>query len=277
MQSTIRVWEGYRIFISLRLLSTDVLAYCQTFENKSSVPPNPPAVLVEVVVVSVEIGIALAHPPKSSSPETVGGDLAAVLDVDIPQPEPISLAVSVSGIFIMLDGAVEAGAGSGVFHASLPHGSMLLDSMLAVVVTTGLGAGCGSGAGVGFERLKTELMLLESGEDAAGGEVVVGAVVVIGGEERSNRSLEADVGGELGFGAGAVAVFVKLKSRPLDDVDGVRPWGFCDGFDDVVRLSKRPPPVEEMLGEVTLGAAGADFTLAKFARFEKGDGFSCCF
>lgn len=223
MQSTIRVWEGYRIFISLRLLSTDVLAYCQTFENKSSVPPNPPAVLVEVVVVSVEIGIALAHPPKSSSPETVGGDLAAVLDVDIPQPEPISLAVSVSGIFIMLDGAVEAGAGSGVFHASLPHGSMLLDSMLAVVVTTGLGAGCGSGAGAGFERLKTELMLLRGGDAGLVGEVVAVAVVVIGGEARSNKSLDADAGGGFGFGAGAVAVFVKLKSSSFGEVDGLCP------------------------------------------------------
>jgi hypothetical protein len=65
--------------------------YSQTFENKSSLPPNPPAgfdVVFDCVVVFVcagAVGAALLQPPKSSSCATCGaphpGLLGAACDV----------------------------------------------------------------------------------------------------------------------------------------------------------------------------------------------------
>ena len=54
------------------------IAHSQTFENKSSFPPNPPAGLlalvfaVLVLVVAAVVGAALLQPPKSSSPPHPG-------------------------------------------------------------------------------------------------------------------------------------------------------------------------------------------------------------
>lgn len=115
------------------------IPYSHTLEKRSSAPPNPPAGLVELVVVVAvvvpdETGAALVQPPKSSSAATVGVGLDAALGA--PQPLPMSLAVRVSGTFIIddaVDGAARAGSGaaSGVLHALPPQGSMLADIMLA--------------------------------------------------------------------------------------------------------------------------------------------------
>jgi len=81
-----------------------LLIYSQTLENKSSFPPNPPAVLPPlelfcfVVDVVVRDGAALVHPPKSSSGATVGVGLLA----GAPHPAPMSLAVRVSGTLIAM-------------------------------------------------------------------------------------------------------------------------------------------------------------------------------
>lgn len=102
-------------------------------EKRSSFVGNPP------VGLDVEPGLllrpggaavgALAHPPKSSSAETVGWGLGA----GFPQADPRSFAVIVSGTFmlIVLAGAFGSGGGSGVLHASLPHGSILPENRLA--------------------------------------------------------------------------------------------------------------------------------------------------
>lgn len=106
-----------------------------------------------------DTGAALAQPPKSSSSVTEG---AGGLDVvgEAPQPAPTSLAVSVSGSFIIedgLEGAGAAGSGSGVLHAFEPHGSIAAGLRLGmeVVVLTGLGGSAGLGAGL--LRLNAEL------------------------------------------------------------------------------------------------------------------------
>lgn len=79
------------------------LSYSQTLENRSSDPPNPPAGLGGAVFVVEDTGAALAQPPKSSSSVTEGaGGLDAVGEA--PQPAPTSLAVSVSGSFIIEEG-----------------------------------------------------------------------------------------------------------------------------------------------------------------------------
>lgn len=120
-----------------------LIPYSHTLEKRSSAPPNPPAGLVElfvVVVVPDDTGAALVQPPKSSSAATVGVGLGAALGA--PQPPPMSLAVKVSGTFIIdaVDGAAGAGpgVGSGVLQALPPQGSMLADIILtAVAVATG--------------------------------------------------------------------------------------------------------------------------------------------
>lgn len=194
----------------------------------------------------------------------------------------------------MLVGA-GAGAGSGVPHASLPHGSRLLENMLLVIlevdeVVVALGGGAEAA-----DRLKAELM--DGGEE---GEVGLGAegavkdgvakafdeksdVALVGGDTgdaQSNKSFEAagaegcgrEVTGEAG-----VAFFVKLKSRPLDETEGLRAAVCCAGGLLVTgeKLSNRlpPPPV----GDVTCGAAGDDLAFEKPDSPEKGDGFSCDF
>jgi hypothetical protein len=106
----------------------------------------------------------------------VAGGLAA----GAPQPAPMSLAVRVSGSFIVMVGdsfRVEAagggaGAGSGVLHASLPQGFALTENILPVVlevevVVVALGAAGAAAA----ERLNAELIDGGSAGFGAGGSV----------------------------------------------------------------------------------------------------------
>lgn len=107
-----------------------------------------------------ETGAALAQPPKSSSSATEGaGGLDAEADEEAPQPAPTSLAVSVSGSFIIEEGWEAGGAaGSGSLQAFEPQGSMAAELRLAMgaAVLTGCGGGA-AGLGAGLLRLNAEL------------------------------------------------------------------------------------------------------------------------
>lgn len=176
-----------------------------------------------------EIGAALVHPPKSSSAATVGAcfeppDVEAVA----PQPAPMSLAVRVSGTFI-IDGpeGSAAGAGSGVLQAlPPPQGSMLAGSALAIdaVVADMLDFGAAdTGAGTGGLRLKAafssfcgEIAVGAGGEDTLDG--ATGA-----GDDSPKRSLDNDEdGGGFGLDGGGDAKLVNPESKPLEEIDVVR-------------------------------------------------------
>lgn len=93
--------------------------------------------------------------------------------------------------------------------------------------------------------MKIELRSADGKDTGLGGGEVV---VVRGGDDMPNKSLEEVEAGGLGFDAG-VAVLVKPKPRPLGEMEvGRCGCGFCAVLD--VRLSNNPPPVE-ILGEVT--------------------------
>lgn len=136
-------------------MQNEALFYSHTFENKSSFAANPPAagLLLLVVVLVLLTGAALVHPPKSSSGATVAAEavvvgvvVVAAAAVGAPQPAPISLEVRVSGILIEseMEGCADAvdfaaegvgtGAGSGVFQAFPPHGSMLDEENILVTL-----------------------------------------------------------------------------------------------------------------------------------------------
>jgi hypothetical protein len=187
--------------------------YFQTFENRSSLPPNPPfeGLLLPMLVM---VGAALAQPPKSSSAATVGAAVSATAGVgagldtigDAPQPAPMSLEVKVSGIFMVLDdeGAGAAGGvgvGSGLLQALPPHGSMLADENRLVkfedVDVVGAALGAGWGELLLGDRLNTEFRF---GAACGGTGFGRGGDVdfVADGAVRSNKSLENDGAG--GFG-----------------------------------------------------------------------------
>lgn len=193
-------------------VSSPVPTHSQTFENKSSAPPNPPAGFVALVTPPPptpppppETGAALSQPPKSSSPDIVGAGFEGA-----PQPAPTSFAVRVSGTFIMEAGegvaTAPAGSGSGVLHAlpPPPHGSMVEERMFAVTagVDTLDGSGLGSGLGAGGgDELRLKADFISSWGDAMdmGGGGGGAAVVVGGGDERPKRSSEADGAGGCGL------------------------------------------------------------------------------
>jgi hypothetical protein len=182
------------------------------------------SLLVPVVVLVVVTGAALVQPPKSSSEATVGVALEELLLDDTPQPPPMSLAVSISGTFIVLEidgdtaGRVvladgDVGAGSGVLQALPPHGSIAEDENMLVtvdvdVVAVVLGAGLDVLDDViDDERLKTEFTFVEDGGDAGlGGGGDIDVVVVTDGDTRSNRSFLAEGAGGFDLDAGVVVV-----------------------------------------------------------------------
>lgn len=107
--------------------------YCHTFENKSSLPPNPPpeGLVVGGFEAAGVTGAALFHPPKSSSAAIVGGSLKLfppskfdVVVVELPQNEK-SLVVGIAGDLLSVFGFVLV-AGSGLAQALFePQGSSL--------------------------------------------------------------------------------------------------------------------------------------------------------
>jgi hypothetical protein len=139
--------------------------------------------------------------------------------------------------------------------------------------------------GVGLLRLKADF-------SSCWGEVVVGGArtgggeiedVESGGDENPKRSLESEDEGGLGFGCGGGDWKLEKppKSCPFDETEVVRDCGFAGGNVGDVRLSNKPPPPpalpEEGVGDVTLGAAGADLLFAKLVNPANGEGFSVCF
>lgn len=197
-----------------------------------------------------------------------------------PQPAPISLAVRVSGTFI-IDAAVvvvegAGGAGSGVDQAlPPPQGSMLAGRALAIDAVDAAGAwGLGGG---GALMLKAELSSCCGDEMTGGGDGDATAAGAGGGDDRPNRSFDRDDdGGGFGLVGGGEAKPPNPESNPLEEIDVVRDWGLAGGMVGEVRLSnKLPPPPVEMVGEEILGAAGVDF--AKLVRLAKGEGFSAGF
>lgn len=180
--------------------------YSQTLLKRSSAPPpNPPAGLVEpllfvVVVAEGVMGEALVQPPKSSSAATVGVGLGA----GAPQPLLMSLAVKVSGTFIMdavdvVGAGAGAGVGSGLLQALPPQGSIIPAAAAVAAGTSGF-AGCWGGGERtgGLEILNAELISC-CGDDTVG---LGGAAGARGGEERPKRSFESDDDGGLGLGCG---------------------------------------------------------------------------
>ena len=215
----------------------------------------------------VLVGAALVQPPKSSSAVTSG----CVVGLDgAPQPAPMSLDVSFSGIFIVADtdepgASVVTGAGSGVLQGSLAQGSMLTEErtfpMLVVEVEV-VAAGSVAGAGLVVEeveeRLNAEVMV-----GSANGDVVLGAggevVVVTAGAAKSKRSSEADgvdfvKTGDVGF-AGT------LKPFALDEIEVFRDEAGLGAGLLKAMLSKSPSPPEvaevaEAAGVVVEGGLG---------------------
>lgn len=186
-------------------------------------------ILFVVAVVEDETGAALVQPPKSSSAATARAGLEPADADGAPQPAPMSLAVRVSGIFIIEEvaGAV-AGAGSGVFHAlPPPQGSMLAGRALAmdavVADTLDLGAGAETGAGAGELRLKAAFNSCcgEVADDASGDDTL--AEETGAGEDSPKRSLDNEEDGGGGFGLdGGDAKLVNPESKPLDEIEVVR-------------------------------------------------------
>lgn len=198
-----------------------------------------------VVLVPGEVGTALAHPPKSSSAATVGAGFEAALEDGTPQPAPMSLAVNVSGTFI-IDSVLEGtgGAGSGVLQASAPQG--FAENMLVAVEVAAETSAFGGGTGLGLERLKADF---KSGcGDFQPGGCGAGLGAEGGGLLRPNGSLDGDDWKVCAVFAGVG--LVNTEPRPLEDTDAVRCCGWGGRLGDV-RLSNKLPPLMEEVREVT--------------------------
>lgn len=221
--------------------------------------------------------MGLAQPPKSSSATTVGVGFVVELCIvveDEPQPPPRSLAVNVSGTFIMEEvccGAAGAGgeAGSFVLQALLPPQGSIPENIFGVLLVT-TGAAFDSGCcGCGFdERLKTEDILPWLGGDVMGGGEVV--VVAAGDDIRSNISLEELGGAAVDFFDPMVApIMSKLSPVVIEGLEA------CGGFVSTFwgGSSNRLPPPLDKVGEVNFGAAGGDFGLVRVSKLEKLDCF----
>lgn len=109
------------------------IPYCQTFENKSSSAPNPPAGFDVDVVLLLEGPVLLAQPPNSSSAVTLGAGLKpppAPGTIGVLAKEPPALPVLLPHPPKSLpDGVTAVGwlgvaaAGSGVAQSLLPQTS----------------------------------------------------------------------------------------------------------------------------------------------------------
>lgn len=236
--------------------------HSHTLENKSSLPENPPAGFgFEVALLVGAGGGALVHPPKSSSAETVGAALVVEVGEGEPHPEPMSLAVIVSGTFIideevcLLIGEVT----SAVFQALPPHGSMaLLESMLLTLAVL-VGGDTGAGSLAGADRLKMEFTFSVFGR-TVGGDV---GVVVDMDEKRSKVLVEVAGGAAADFVDPIVAP-TRLKSRP-EEIEG---FLACCGFG---AESKNPPLLNG--GEEIFEAVGGDLGALNDPRFENASCF----
>jgi hypothetical protein len=116
-----------------------------------------------------------------------------------------------------------------------------------------------------LERLNTELKFgAVCGGTGLGSGGDVG--VVAAGAARSKISFEREGAGGFGCDTGEVSFWAKLKSRPFEETEAVlTAAGFEAGLLEAI-LSKRPPPLIDLPGEVTLEAARGDFGLVKPLR-----------
>lgn len=232
--------------IRSRLISSHLISprgtptHSHTFENKSSLPPNP---LDPLPPPPIPVGgpVLLVHPPNSSSAATLGcatipPDAPGTIEVlanDPPMlapllPQPKSLA----GGGLMAAGLL-AGAGSGAAQALPPHTSAPESAPALPMEASGLVVVAGAGGDFVCERLKTELGV----EDTAGAGAGAGAEAVEVAE-KSNRSFMAEDAGTAGLADAAGEEKALKSARPLPDL-----CGWCDGADGAGLESKKPPPL----------------------------------
>ena len=260
--------------------------YSQTFENKSSLPPNPVVgfAVCEGGFAAGIAGAALVQPPKSSSGATFGGPCKLSpspplspnplsLDGLPPHPKSFAAAETAGGGFVVFGFGAMA-VGSGVAHASFePHASTLenpdKDGALVWVGGADFGTECKGAAGA--DRLNADL----TSEEILEG---IGAFVGSGECEELEKLNESFESPFAGLGTMNVGLGAELKSpKPLEELkircacgactEGlVGAVGFGGGFGPV---SKNPPPVKG--GEVTCGEAMLDRWLPKVSKPAKGD------
>ncbi len=150
----------------------------------------------------------------------VGGAEGSEGAAGAPQPLPISLAVMVSGTFIMEDACFGGGDGSAAPHALAPHGSILVENRLLVILEVEEGGGWDACCSLGDESLKTEFVAGDVIGDGPRAEVFA-----VGDEKRSNILVDVAGGGAFDF-VGLILLSAKLKSCPMDGIDGTLAW--CD-------------------------------------------------
>jgi hypothetical protein len=194
----------------------------QTFENRSSLAPNPAAGLLCVLLddaAGAGAG-ALLHPPKSSSALTFGGS-AEPDELKVPPPPGTMLWLAREVPLEPHPKLPDAGCGGaadvvvlGLFaelHASFDPQASSLPQPPPIA---GIGAGtAGFGGAAGCERLKTDC--------CGGGETTDGLGGGGGdaGVEKSNRSPKPeleDTAGAAGEGAESNAPKPLEELKPLD-------------------------------------------------------------
>ena len=253
------------------------LYHSQTFENRSSLPPNPPPGFdPEVAFAGGDTGAALFHPPKSSSAVTLGAAGApnplfplprpGVDDEAPPQP-PKSFALGNGRAGGLADAVLEVtGEGSGFAHASFePHASAVekFDKAAGVLFTVDEDIGAVVGFGAGAERLKADVRLREE----AGGFRAVGAgtgfefsrILLELGPRAGLTEEDVVLGGEVK----SPKPSPKLSSKPLDTLCGCgacsTDFGAAAGLGGGLGLGLKKPPLLEggdtNGGDVTCGAA----------------------
>lgn len=175
--------------------SERAIVYCQTLENKSSSKPAGFA----APLLAGAVGALPAQPPNSSSAATFGAALkppplpgtigVLAKELESPHPGVLAAGLEISGLLCASAGAAAAGAGAAEPHSFPPHASEAPQPPKAPDVAVFVSAGA-AGLLCVEDKLKTEL-------DATGGVGWDGGgeVVVLTGDERSNRSPMADDAG----------------------------------------------------------------------------------
>lgn len=197
--------------------------YCQTFENRSSLPPNPVAGLDPLGAAGVVV--LLIQPPNSSSAATFGAGakppealgtigwlakeppVVEVVVVLLPHPKSLEGGIEVTGAGLGGSGAAGLGGSGAEAHSLEPHTPASDQALDVAIEASGFGVVevAAAGAGVvaaGLERLNAELKSDEGFGAAAEGGAAVVVVAVVEKSNRSPRAEEAGAGLEAGAGEG---------------------------------------------------------------------------